>query len=84
MMLKLGQKLAQIFLIFVSLSIAIACDMDADKARYDHYRLMRFSLQTAEHIELFQDLEEKSDSYTFYGHALQAPQDVTVLVAAHK
>lgn len=85
-MWKSGQILAQIFFIsaIVSFSIAIACSMDEDKARYDHYRLMRFSLQTAEQVELFQELEEKSDSYTFYGHALQAPQEVTVLVAAHK
>lgn len=54
------------------------------KARYDNYRLLRFQLETEEQVALFQELEAESDSYTFYGHALKAPQNVTVLVAAHK
>jgi hypothetical protein len=63
----------------------MSCESDAEnKARYDYYRLVRLNLETQEHIELFQELEEESDSYTFYGHALAAPQDLTILVAAHK
>lgn len=62
----------------------MACDTEGNKARYDHYRLVRLHLETDEHVKLFQELEEQSDSYTFYGHALAAPQDVTILVAAHK
>ena len=54
------------------------------KARYDNYRLLRLHLKTQQQIELFQELEAESDSYTFYGHALKAPQNITILVAAHK
>lgn len=83
-MSKSGHKF-RIFLLCCSLSVVMACDSDgSNKARYDNYRLLRLRLQTAEHIQLFQELEDESDSYTFYGHALQAPQDLTLLVAAHK
>ena len=58
--------------------------MEENKARYDYYRLVRLSLETQEHVDLFVELEAKSDSYTFYGHALKAPQDLTILVSSHK
>lgn len=81
MMMKSGQ----IFLLFLcSFSIVMACDSDANKARYDNYRLVRLHLETEDHVTLFKELEAESDSYTFYGHALTAPQDLTILVAAHK
>lgn len=81
MMMKSGQV---VFLLFCSVSIAMACDTEANKARYDNYRLVRLHLETEDHVSLFKELEAESDSYTFYGHALAAPQDVTILVAAHK
>lgn len=63
----------------------MACEADyPEKARYDNYRLIRVHLETQEHVDLFQELEEESDSYTFYGHALNVNQDVTIMVAAHK
>lgn len=84
-MSKSGQKCVRIFLLFFSFSLAMACDNEGEnKARYDFYRLVRLSLETQEHVDLFQELEAESDSYTFYGHALKAPQDLTILVAAHK
>ena len=55
-----------------------------NKARYDYYRLYRVHLDTEEHVKLFQEVEEKSDSFTFYGHARKPGQDLTILVAAHK
>lgn len=61
-----------------------AANFMGGKARYDNYRLLRLQLETQEQIKLFQELEAESDSYTFYGHALKAPQSVTVMVAAHK
>lgn len=54
------------------------------KARYDNYRLLQVHLETQEHVKLFQELEAESDSFVFYGHALQAPQKLTIMVAAHK
>lgn len=74
----------RIFLLCCSFGLVMACGADENKARYDFYRLVRLRLETAEHIDLFQQLEVQSDSYTFYGHALQAPQDLTILVSAHK
>ncbi|XP_052900691.1 zinc carboxypeptidase-like isoform X2 [Anopheles moucheti] len=53
-------------------------------ARYDHYRLYRVELATEEHVQLFQQLEAKSDSCTFYGHARQPGQQLTIMVSASK
>lgn len=55
-----------------------------DKARYDNYRIYRLHIETAEHVKLFQELEERSDSYIFIGHAREPNQKLSVLVAAHK
>lgn len=65
---------------------SVACETENEnhKARYDHYGLYRFHLVTQKHVELFQELEEKSDSYTFYGHALTPDQNVSVVVAPSK
>jgi hypothetical protein len=62
----------------------MSCDTVVNKARYDNYRLVRLTLKTQEHVDLFQELEGESDSYTFYGHALNPDQNLTILVAAHK
>uniref|UniRef100_A0A182KB79 Zinc carboxypeptidase A 1 n=1 Tax=Anopheles christyi TaxID=43041 RepID=A0A182KB79_9DIPT len=53
-------------------------------ARYDHYRLYRVELATDEQVQLFQQLEAKSDSCTFYGHARQPGQQLTIMVSASK
>ncbi|XP_017476755.1 PREDICTED: zinc carboxypeptidase-like [Rhagoletis zephyria] len=53
-------------------------------ARYDHYRVYHVELSTEQHVALFQELEEKSDSCTFYGHARHPQQKLTIMVAAHK
>lgn len=82
-MLKSGQNI-RIFLLCCSFSLVMAYGADENKARYDYYRLVRLQLETEDHIELFKQLEIESDSYTFYGHSLKAPQDLTILVAAHK
>lgn len=63
---------------------AMSCSSDDNQARYDNYRLVRLTLKNSEHVHLLQELEEESDSYTFYGHALRPDQNLTVLVAAHK
>lgn len=80
---KLTYFVATIML--TSVMLVMACTEDyPEKARYDNYRLIRVHLETQEHVDLFQELEEESDSYTFYGHALNVNQDVTIMVAAHK
>ncbi len=70
--------------IFFGLFLVVACETEVHKARYDYYGLYRFHLETQEHVELFQEIEEKSDSYTFYGHALNPDQNLSVVVAPNK
>jgi hypothetical protein len=41
-------------------------------------------LETDEHVRVLQELEKQCDSYTFYGHARNPPQNLTIMVAAHK
>ncbi|XP_053698029.1 zinc carboxypeptidase-like [Sabethes cyaneus] len=53
-------------------------------ARYDNYRLYRVQLDTEQHVQILQELEAKSDSCTFYGHARQPGQQLTIMVAANK
>lgn len=55
-----------------------------DRARYDNYRIYRLLLKTEEHVKIFQEIEERSDSYTFYGHARQVDQRLTIMVASQK
>lgn len=55
-----------------------------DKACYDNYRLYRVHLKTDDQVKVFQQIEARSDSYIFIGHAREANQNLTILVAAHK
>lgn len=69
------------------LMLVAACSHGAEmdnKARYDNYRLYRLLLATSEHVQIFQEIEERSDSYSFIGHAREVGQKLIVLVAAHK
>lgn len=59
-------------------------DLDNHKAKYENYRLCRVHLVTEEHVKIFQELEDQSDSCTFMGHALYPNQNLTIMVAAHK
>lgn len=64
--------------------IAFALAASEDRARYDHYRLYRVQLVSDEQVRIFQDLEATSDSCTFYGHARQPGQELTIMVSASK
>jgi len=55
-----------------------------DQARYDNYRIYNVEFENEEQIELFQKLEEQSDSLTFIGHAREIGQKLSILVAAHR
>ncbi|EDX06105.1 GD10206 [Drosophila simulans] len=55
-----------------------------DQARYDNYRIYNVEFENQEQIELFQKLEEQSDSLTFIGHAREIGQKLSILVAAHR
>lgn len=65
-------------------SLVFCCAGQENRARYDNYRLYRVELETDRHVQVFQDLEAKSDSHTFYGHARQPGQHLTIMVAANK
>lgn len=78
-------KKFHIILIAIYFATVKTCKVEESmKARYDNYQLVRVNLETDEHIQLFQELEDESDSFIFYGHALSAPQQLTILVSAHK
>ncbi|EAT32581.1 AAEL015272-PA [Aedes aegypti] len=71
-----------ILIVFHSTIIAFPVANETEnRARYDHYRLYRVQLETDQHVQVFQDLEAKSDSCTFYGHARQPGQQLTIMVA---
>lgn len=55
-----------------------------NKARYDNYRLYRVHLKSEEQVKVFQEIEARSDSFIFMGHARQANQNLSILTAAHK
>ncbi|XP_063704590.1 zinc carboxypeptidase-like isoform X2 [Culicoides brevitarsis] len=54
------------------------------KARYDNYALYRVHIKTEAQVKTLQELEEKSDSYVFIGHALRPDQKLVIMVSAHK
>ncbi|KAH8284556.1 hypothetical protein KR018_004302, partial [Drosophila ironensis] len=55
-----------------------------DQARYDNYRIYNVEFENEQQIELFQKLEDQSDSLTFIGHAREIGQKLSILVAAHR
>lgn len=69
-------------ILFVSLFNGIRCNIN--QARYDNYRVYRLNIKTSEQVQLFAELEERSDSYTFYGHARHINQNLTIMVASQK
>lgn len=77
-------KIFTIFFAFCAVT-SLCCKLNESiKARYDNYKLIRVSLETDEHVKVFQELEEESDSFIFYGHALSHPQQLTILVSGNK
>lgn len=79
----------KIFFNFILISIIISLVSQnvkaaVNSARYDNYRVYRLQIQTDEHVRVLQELESRSDSYVFYGHARQPGQQLTIMVAAHK
>lgn len=55
-----------------------------NKSRYDNYRLYHVHFENDEQVKVFQELEERSDSCIFIGHARAPGQKLSILVAAHK
>ncbi|XP_053668171.1 zinc carboxypeptidase-like [Anopheles marshallii] len=82
-----GKTVSRLFVLFALIGtfLSIEGDVAGDgAARYDHYRLYRVELATEEHVQLFEQLEAQSDSCTFYGHARQPGQQLTIMVSASK
>lgn len=55
-----------------------------NKSRYDNYRLYHVHFENDEQVKVFQELEDRSDSCIFIGHARAPGQKLSILVAAHK
>lgn len=53
-------------------------------ARYDYTRVYNVDLATTLQVQIFQSLEEASDSCIFMGHAREPGQKLTILVGAQK
>lgn len=70
----------------VIILIGLICSTNGvdDKARYDNHRIYRVHLKTDDQVKVFQEIEQRSDSYQFMGHAREANQNLSFLVAAHK
>lgn len=64
--------------------LCLAHCIEENKARYDNYRAYNVHFKTDEQVKLFQEIEARSDSYIFIGHARETNQNLTILVAAHK
>lgn len=79
---RAGCAIATLLLIIVAVSHGL--DGVSNQARYDNYRIYELHLTTNEHVRIFQEVEKRSDSYTFIGHAREVKQRLNVLVAAHK
>lgn len=78
-----GNRFNTLWLCLFVVVASVACD-ESNQARYDNYRLYRLHLTSLEHVKLFEGLEERSDSYTFYGHARHVEQRLTIMVASQK
>ncbi|XP_055637864.1 zinc carboxypeptidase-like [Toxorhynchites rutilus septentrionalis] len=69
-------------------TVCFACEPPAsshsNKARYDYFRIYRLFLETEVQVNLMQQMENRSDSYTFMGHARHANQNLTIMVAPQK
>ncbi|XP_062539331.1 zinc carboxypeptidase-like [Armigeres subalbatus] len=63
---------------------AASSSAPSNKARYDFFRIYRVLLETEEQVQLMQQLENRSDSYTFMGHARHTNQNLTIMVAPQK
>lgn len=78
-----------ILAVFFGINACIACDGPAsaaasNKARYDQFRIYRVFLETDEQVGIMQQLENRSDSYQFMGHARNPNQNLSIMVAPQK
>lgn len=69
--------------IFLIAFISIAHGHE-NKARYDNYRMYRLILKTDEQLNVFKEIESRSDSYIFLGHAREINRRLTIIVSPHK
>lgn len=69
------------FLLIAFVCLAHGID---DRARYDNYRIYKVTFKTEDQVKIFQEMEARSDSYIFIGHARSVNQSLSILTAAHK
>lgn len=75
--------LSKSVILLIGLCFCFATGVE-DKARYDNYRVYNVHLKTDDQVKVFQQIEGRSDSYIFIGHARETNQNLSILVAAHK
>ncbi|XP_037909350.1 zinc carboxypeptidase [Hermetia illucens] len=73
-----------ILVVLLAIVAAYPAKVVENQARFDNYRIYRLHLAEQKQVEVFQEVERRSDSYQFYGHPEKIGQKVNVLVAAHK
>lgn len=86
---QLGQIAVSILVVLFGIDLCLACDGPAsagtsNKARYDQFRIYRLFLETDAQVEIMQQLENRSDSYQFMGHARHPNQNLSIMVAPQK
>lgn len=80
----IAMHIAVVIVILSLGSLPICISNTQNIARFDNYRLYHITFESEQQVKIFQELEQKSDSCTFYGHARAPGQKLTIMVAAHK
>ncbi|XP_055587008.1 zinc carboxypeptidase-like [Uranotaenia lowii] len=55
-----------------------------NKARYDHFRVIRVKLETERQVLIMQELANRSDGYEFIGYPRNLNQTLTIIMGSHK
>lgn len=55
-----------------------------EKARFDYYRLYRTKIDTLEHLEVLQAIEQLGEGYSFWSEPVNLDSEVELVVPPHK
>ncbi|XP_053678721.1 uncharacterized protein LOC128729091 [Anopheles nili] len=70
--------------LLVCLAFALLGAVVAEKARYDNYRVYRVRIQTIQHLELLQAIEQYPDGYSFWSDPVKVGTEVLLVVPPHQ
>lgn len=74
-------KLLAVFLLIFGFSAAL---VSAEKARFDNYRVYSIAVETKEQLNLLKEIEETSDSYSFWESPAKVPSTADIVVPPHQ